>query len=130
MGSDALDREGSPIRVVVLCCDGLYQRYMVQRLHDAYQVVGVVIRDEPMAKGNLLQRLRRYINPLRLWSYLLARREMARSARAALGLVESLFYRDGAPPAIPSEVPVNWVSGKPYCVRWMRCPSMDRTTER
>ena len=95
---------GNRPRIVVLCCDGIYQRYFVQRLHQAYQVVGIVVRKEPQAKGSLAGRLRRYLNPVALARYLLARFDMARSARVSAGLVESLYYEQGRPPAMPAGV--------------------------
>lgn len=91
-------------RIVVLCCDGIYQRYLVQRLHEEYEVTGVVLRVAVHERGSLASRLSRYFNPVALAKYLLARFEMARSTKSARGLVEALFFRAGAPPAIPSEI--------------------------
>lgn len=88
----------------MLCCDGIYQRYLVERLHEAYEVTGVVLKVVPQEKGSLASRLARYLDPVALAKYLLSRFEMARSAKAAAGLVEKLFFKDGRPPAIPADI--------------------------
>lgn len=92
------------IRIVVLCCDGIYQRYLVQRLHEAYEVVGVVFRVPKNEKDKLTSRLSRYANPVELGKYLLARFEMIRSGKAAAKLVEALFFENGCPPVVPSSI--------------------------
>jgi folate-dependent phosphoribosylglycinamide formyltransferase PurN len=83
-------------RVVVLCCDGPYQRYLVKRLRERYRVTGVVLRHERRPKGALAQRLLRYLHPLRLGRYLLARHDLRRAAAAAGPLRERLFGPPGA----------------------------------
>jgi len=92
-------------RIVVLCCDGIYQRYLVQRLATAYEVVGVVLHAVPNEKGSLWNRARKYLSPMALWRYLMARRELARANEEARGLLEALFFTEGQPPTIPEGTP-------------------------
>ena len=95
--------------IVVLCCDGVYQRYLVRRLHEAYGVSGVVVHRPPNAKGSVWERLQRYMDPARLGRYLVARWDMARAAREAAPLVETLFGPGGALAAFPAGIDVETV---------------------
>ena len=94
------------IKVIILCCDGLYQRYLIHRISQEYELVGIVLRIEPNAKGSLLVRLIRYINPVKLIRYLQARFFMLGETAKAAPLISHLFYTDGKPPSLPADVPI------------------------
>ena len=51
-------------KVIVLCCEGIYQRYLIQRIAEEYQLAGVIIRENQQAKGSLWQRIIRHVNPV------------------------------------------------------------------
>lgn len=84
-------RDHPDLRVVVLCCDGPYQRYLVRRLDERYRVTGVVVYRPRQPKGAVTSRLRRYRNPVRLVRHLVARLAIARSKATATPLVRELF---------------------------------------
>jgi len=94
------------IKVVILCCDGLYQRYLIKRVSQEQELVGIVLKIEPNAKRSLLARLVRYINPVKLLHYLEARFFMLGETAKAAPLVSHLFYTDGKPPSLPADVPI------------------------
>lgn len=98
--------ENVPCRVAILCCDGLYQRSLIQRAAAAFTLVGVVLH-RPVDPGRTLAaRLRRYRSPLTLLRHLQARYLMRGYQRQAAPLVRELFYPDGQPPLIPGGIPV------------------------
>ena len=94
------------IKIIILCCEGLYQRYLIHRISQEYELVGIVLRIEPNAKGSLLVRLIRYINPVKLIRYLQARFFMLGETAKAAPLISHLFYTDGKPPSLPADVPI------------------------
>jgi len=94
------------IKIIILCCEGLYQRYLIHRVSQEYELVGIVLRIEPNAKGSLLVRLIRYINPVKLIRYLQARFFMLGETAKAAPLISHLFYTDGKPPSLPADVPI------------------------
>ena len=95
----------SKIKVIVLCCDGLYQRYLIRRISEEHELAGVVLRIKPNAKGSLQSRLARYVNPVELFHYLEARFFMLGETAKAAPLISRLFYTDGKPPALPADAP-------------------------
>lgn len=94
------------LKAIILCCDGLYQRYLIQRISREHDLAGVVLRIDPHAKGSLFSRVARHVNPLNLFRYVEARISMAHEAEKAASLIRSLFYTDGQPPALPADVPI------------------------
>ncbi len=97
---------GRRLRVVLLSCDGPYQRDLAVRLHRAQELVGIVKVIDPATRGNLATRLRRIANPARLSRQLLARLDQRRSMRAARPLFDQLFCIDGRAPEDPPGVTV------------------------
>jgi folate-dependent phosphoribosylglycinamide formyltransferase PurN len=93
-------------RVVLLSCDGLFQRYLACRLASQFDLAGVVIQVSPKQKGSLAGRLLRYVNPILLWEYVQARVLNRIEEDRAAGLVRELFFSDGKEPQIPGNVPV------------------------
>ena len=97
----------SGTRVVVLCCDGLYQRWLVQRASQVFDLVGVVLQHPPTsARQGRLARLKRYRDPRALLRQIQARRALPPYERLGLALQDRLFRPDGIEPAFPSSVPL------------------------
>lgn len=94
------------IKVIILCCDGFYQRYLIRRIAQEHELVGIVLRIEPNAKGSLLSRLGRYINPLNLFRYLQARFFMLGEKVKASPLISCLFCTDGKPLSLPVDIAI------------------------
>ncbi len=92
--------------IVVLCCDGLYQRYLINRVAEEFTLLGVVLHATPRAKGTLFSRLWRYRNPVELLRYIHARLARPAFERRVRDTNEALFYRAGGPPVLPSNVPI------------------------
>lgn len=90
----------------MLCCDGLYQRYLVHRIAVEFDLVGVVRQITSNAKGSMVSRAWRYRNPSSFIRFLQARKLISQYMKAARPLEEKLFYVDGNPPSIPRNVPV------------------------
>jgi folate-dependent phosphoribosylglycinamide formyltransferase PurN len=97
---------GSGIKAVVMCCEGLYQRYLVNRVAAGFDLAGVIIVNDPGARGSLLGRLSRYVNPVEAFHYLESRVLRASESKDTDRLVRELFYIDGKEPALPEQVPV------------------------
>lgn len=93
------------LRVLVLACDGLYQRHLVHRASQAFTLCGVVVQHNPAARGTLAARLWRLRNPLRLIRHVIARIAQGRNERAVQKLVRELFDGDDMP-AAPAGVPL------------------------
>ena len=100
-------RASSPTRVVVLCCDGLYQRWLVQRASQVFDLVGVVLQHPPAsARQGRLTRLKRYRDPRALLRQIQARRALPPYERQGRALQDRLFRPQGIEPAIPPSVPL------------------------
>jgi methionyl-tRNA formyltransferase len=111
MTSTEAARQVLPVRAVVLCCDGLYQRTLVQRARKHFQLVGVVVQHPPQASSaGGWERLRRYRDPRaavrQAWSRL-ALRPYERRGRE---LEDRLFRPEGQEPTLPMDVPVHHTS--------------------
>ncbi len=94
------------IKVIILCCDGFYQRYLIQRIAQEHELAGIVLRIEPTVKGSLLARMSRYINPVKFLRYIEARFFMLGERAKAAPLMSRLFYTDGKQPSLPVDVPI------------------------
>jgi methionyl-tRNA formyltransferase len=100
------DSAGEP-RVVVLCCDGLYQRWLVQRASQMFNLVGVVLQHPPRsAARGPLARLKRYRDPRALLRQLQARLFLPRYERSGRALQDRLFRPQGLEPTIPASLPL------------------------
>lgn len=117
--SSAPDRN---CRVFILCCDGLYQRDLVARAAEQFDLVGVVLHQPVNPAASLLARLRRYANPVTLLRQLQARRLMKGYTIQAQPLLQELFFRAGSPPQLPPGVPVLEVEdiNSPAAVQFVR----------
>ena len=94
-------------KVVVLCCDGLVQRWLTQRAHEELELLGVVVQlPSPGPAGGRLSRWSRYRDTRVLALQLLARLALPRYERRGEALSRQLFWREGRPPALPAGVPV------------------------
>jgi hypothetical protein len=96
----------SSLRVAVLCCEGLYQRHLIRRVAEEFQLVGVVLQDSPPGTRGPLARLATYRNPLRLLRQLIARWLLRPHDRRGAELQRRLFHQHGSPPALPPAVPL------------------------
>lgn len=79
------------LRVLVLCSDGPYQRELVRRAANGFDLVGVVWYRPENPKGSFAQRLLRYRDPVALARYLKVRAFLPRYVHAADRLKQSLF---------------------------------------
>jgi folate-dependent phosphoribosylglycinamide formyltransferase PurN len=91
---------------VVLCCEGLYQRHLIRRASEEFNLVGAVIQHAPAAAGSRWSRLKRYRNPRTLRRQLEARLFLPRYERRGEALRRELFQGDGAAAAFPADLPV------------------------
>ena len=91
-------------KIVIFCCNGLYQRYLIQRIAEEYHLAGVIIREDPQAKGSLWQRIIRHVNPIELVQYIIARLSLCRNKYQENSLVKRLFYINNKEPSIPENV--------------------------
>lgn len=114
-------RTSSPTRVVVLCCEGLYQRWLVQRASQVFDLVGVVLQHPPAsARQGRLARLKRYRDPRALLRQIQARRALPpTNGRASPCRTVSSDPRESSPPSrprcrcstpTPSMAPTRWPS--------------------
>lgn len=96
----------SSLRVVVLCCDGLYQRHLIRRAAEAFTLVGVVLQTSPPLQRGWGKKLAPYRRPLRLLRQIAARLLLPRHDRRGAALRRRLFHPHGAAPPLPEGVPV------------------------
>ena len=86
------------LRVLVVACDGMYKRHLIQRASQAFTLCGVLLKHNPAAKGSQISRLWRYRN------------------RGDIGLASSLFEQlvtvDGG--LIESTTPHGSLSRNPW----------------
>ncbi|MBS0314922.1 MAG: hypothetical protein IT523_03295 [Burkholderiales bacterium] len=94
----------SRLRVVVLCCEGRFQRYLVRRAAEEFELVGVVWQVADPVTRPLAMRLRPYANPLRLLRHVVARAALPWFERRAAPVIDELFGPDVSPP-LPAGVP-------------------------
>ncbi len=97
------------IRVVLFCCDGLFQRDLMQRLNDAYTLEAIVLQIDRASRRSAIERIFPYTNPRRLLRYASVRLNRPAYQRQAQPLIERILYRNGKPPDIPSGVEVHCV---------------------
>src|SRR5262245_25339920 len=93
------------VKAVLFCCDGLYQRDLMWRLYDAFQLQAIVLQIDQSARTGLWQRLSRYGNPKALARYLEARLKRKSYDLKAKPVLESLFFKNGNVPTLPAAVP-------------------------
>lgn len=94
------------LRVAALCCTGLYQSYMLSRLAQVHDLVGIVLYQRPRANGSLWERMWRYKHPRLFTEYVVSRVLLPRYEQRAQPLLEALFFSGGTPPAaVPPCVP-------------------------
>lgn len=100
-----------PVRAVVLCCDGLYQRTLVQRTRSHFQLVGVVVQHPPQASpARRWDRLRRYRDPRAVLRQAWSRLALRPYERRRREMEDRLFRPEGREPALPVDVPVHHTS--------------------
>ncbi|MFI0402623.1 MAG: formyl transferase [Cyanobium sp.] len=105
------DLESLPVRAVVLCCDGLYQRTLVQRARSHFHLVGVVVQHPPQASAaRRWDRLRRYRDPRAVLRQAWSRLALRPYQRRGRELEDRLFRPEGSEPALPMDVPVHHTS--------------------
>jgi folate-dependent phosphoribosylglycinamide formyltransferase PurN len=94
------------IKVVLFCCDGLFQRDLMWRLYDAFRLQAIVLQVEESARPNLWRRMSRYTHPVALANYVVTRSKRRFYDQKAKPVIESLFYRNGRFPTFPPDVPI------------------------
>jgi methionyl-tRNA formyltransferase len=93
------------LRAVVLCCDGLFQRYLAERVAAEFTLVGVVRQSAPAHPGGLAGRLRRYANPSVLMRHAQARLVLPAYEQRSKPLLRELFFHEGREPCFPEHAP-------------------------
>jgi folate-dependent phosphoribosylglycinamide formyltransferase PurN len=93
------------IKVVLFCCEGLYQRDLMWRLHDSFRLQAIVLQIDQNMRRGFWQRLSRYANPKAFARYLEARLKRKFYDLKARPVLESLFFRNGHFPSLPPGVP-------------------------
>ena len=96
----------SEIRVVLLCCDGLYQRDLMRRISEVFSLQAVVLQVDGSRRASIRERLWRYCSPRKLARYAAARLLRPGYEKRARPVIEALFYEDGQPPGFPPNVPI------------------------
>jgi folate-dependent phosphoribosylglycinamide formyltransferase PurN len=95
--------EARGLRVVALCCEGPYQRHLIRRAAEEFQLVGVVLQEPPpQARGSLRSRLGRYRRPRTLVRYLEARLFLPPRERRAEALRQRLCAPEDSAPFPPA----------------------------
>jgi methionyl-tRNA formyltransferase len=95
----------SSLRVVVLCCDGLYQHHLIRRVAQEFTLAGVVLQVSAPQRRGRLTRLAPYRDPRRLLRHLKAKLLLPPHERRGALLQQQLFFRQGEPPLLPQDVP-------------------------
>jgi methionyl-tRNA formyltransferase len=94
-----------PMRVIVMCCDGLFQRHLLARAAEEFSLVGIVMQTDSAYSVPAWRRLKRYGNPKNLLRHLAARVLLPSYERRAQPLIQRLFYHEGWPRSLPADVP-------------------------
>jgi folate-dependent phosphoribosylglycinamide formyltransferase PurN len=90
-------------RILVLCCRGEFQDYLLQRVSEEFDLVGCV-RFVPKSPERLGSRLSKYRSPRVLAEYLVARALLPAEDRRGQQLARQLFWRGGVAPAPPANM--------------------------
>ena len=91
--------------VVILCCDGLYQRHLIKRVAQECRLLGIVLQIDTSLRGSLWSRITRYLQPVELAHYLMARADSYRNRKKLDQVLDELFYEKGTPPRMPVNCP-------------------------
>ncbi len=89
---------------MVLCCEGRFQRYLVRRAAEEFDLVGVVWQANDPATRSLTARLRPYANPWRLLRQVTARVLLPWFERRSAPAIDGLFGPD-VPLSLPDALP-------------------------
>ena len=89
---------------MVLCCEGRFQRYLVRRAAEEFELVGVVWQANDPATRSLAARLRPYANPWRLLRQVVARVLLRWFERRSAPAIDGLFGPD-VPLSLPDALP-------------------------
>ncbi|MFM7170469.1 MAG: formyl transferase [Cyanobium sp.] len=95
-------------RTVVLCCDGLYQRALVERARSRFDLVGVVVQHSPEPPpGRRWERFSRYRDPRAVVRQAWSRLALRADERRGRELEDRLFRADGREPSFPTDLPLH-----------------------
>jgi hypothetical protein len=94
------------IKVILFCCDGLFQRDLMWRLNDAFRLQAIVLQVDRTVRPSPWRRLSRYGHPANLVKYVVARVKRKSYDQKAKPVIEALFYRNGHFPTFPPGVPI------------------------
>lgn len=89
---------------MVLCCEGRFQRYLVRRAVEDFDLAGVVWQTGDVTKQSLAARLRPYANPWRLLRHIAARVLLPWFERRSAPTIDGLFGPD-LPLSLPDALP-------------------------
>ena len=91
-------------RILVLCCHGLYQDFLVKQLNKHFVVCGVVRHQYFDPDRSRYKRYKKYLNPYRLLKRVYVKYKLLLADKRAKTVIEQLFYSDGKPPAIDPSI--------------------------
>ena len=81
-------------KVLVMCCEGAYQDYLIHRLDDEFSVCGIVRQKSDQKRRSLLNRIRAHKHPLTFIGHLLTRLKLRKFERQAAPVIRELFNRN------------------------------------
>lgn len=82
-----------PVRAVVLCCDGLFQRYLIARVAEEMILVGLVFQRESEQCRRPVSRYRKLLRPVSLIRHLLGRWVMYKERLSCSDMYEPIKSR-------------------------------------
>ncbi len=88
-----------------MCCDGLYQRYLAQRLKDEFELIGLVLYKGPNSSRNLWVRVSRYFNPTRFFRYIVACSFHYFYWLRSRSYIQNIFFKNDISPCFPNNIP-------------------------
>lgn len=94
------------VRVVILSCEGFFQRALAARLAQEHLIVGMVKVVQSKNIGNYRQRVRRLAKPFRIAQHLVGRGVMSYEEHRARSLAEILFPGELRVDPVTSGVPI------------------------
>lgn len=104
--ADGVSNPKLEVRVVLLCCDGLYQRDLMRQISREFCLQAIVLQTGNSQRVSFRKRLWRYRSPVDLARYATARLLWPAYDKRARPTLSALFYENGRPPDLAEDVPI------------------------